>query len=537
MVPYIFFLAAMACSLFGFAATNIWSPPILINNGQNSTNGIGPLAIDSNSNAIIGWLPGSNPGTTDHIFFSTLTAGDSAWTLPEIIATVSPPFFPAYPVVDTTWNNNQTIFWGNINVSPLQLTISSIKKSKDSLDWSDPISIAIPNEVALGGDAKIDQKGNLLAVLPLTSSLAPPFSIQVFTLPAQGTAWTSPIEIGQDENLFPAIGVSLNNGRGVIAWKTDVPNYSLRALRYSFLTSSFSSLSFIPVPMGSTDILNIFINNTDSDQAMALFTSTDGSLQTVYFSQLGASDTDWSGSFLLSNSANNAQALSISSDGKGLYSVMWAEVDSLSNGYIYIANINQKGIIETVDRIVGPVAGVTSIDSGSMIAVDYYGNQVAIWSFTAYGNSIVQVASKAIKQSWSVPINLSTTGKAPFIVLSNQGTAVAIWIDAVSGNLFSSINSNIFDIASPAFFLGKLIKNHFLNSTQHVLKMTWKPLIEASITSYRIRENDRLIAEIPGSGPFEYDLYLTRKKMKQYTIQAVASNGNESIPLLLYTVK
>lgn len=333
------------------------------------------------------------------------------------------------------------------------------------------------------------------------------------------------------------MGVGLNNERGVIVWKTDVPTYSLQTLRYSFLTSSFSPVDPIPTPSGSVDTLNMLLNMSDSYQTTALFTSTDGSLQTVYFAQLSSSGTSWSGPTILSNPANNAQAFSITSDGAGLYSVLWAEIDSLSNGYFFTANITENGTVQNVYMIAGPVAGVTSVDPGSTIAVDYYGNQVAIWSFVSGGGSFVQVASKSIDQAWSTPIDLSTTGMTPFVVLSNQGTAVAVWIDSVSGNFFSSINSNIFDIASPQFFIGKLTKNRFLNSTQYLLDMTWKPLVESSITSYRIRQNSQLIAEIPGSGPFKYCLYLPGKKLKQYTIQAVASNGNESIPLPLQIVK
>ena len=125
----------------------------------------------------------------------------------------------------------------------------------------------------------------------------------------------------------------------------------------------------------------------------------------------------------------------------------------------------------------------------------------------------------------------------PSVVLSNQGTAVAVWIDSVSGNFFSSINSNIFDIMSPAFFIGKLTKNRFLNSTQYFLNMTWSPLPESSILSYKIKQNGHLIAEIPGTGPFEYGLYLPEKKVKEYTIQAIASNGNKSVPLPLKVEK
>jgi hypothetical protein len=538
MVRFIIFSIAMAFSSFSFAATNIWSPQILINGGQNSTNIIGPLAIDSNSKALVGWLPGSNPGTTDSIYSSTLTAGDTIWTPTETITVVPAPTFPAYPVMNITADNYQSAFWGNISLSPLEFTINSVGRSANSAVWSDPVSLTIPGAVPAGGSAKIDQKRNLLAVLPLSSSFTPPFSIQVFTLPAPGTAWSTPIEIGQDGHLSgPVVGVGLNNERGVIVWKTDVPTYSLQTLRYSFLTSSFSPVDPIPTPSGSVDTLNMLLNMSDSYQTTALFTSTDGSLQTVYFAQLSSSGTSWSGPTILSNPANNAQAFSITSDGAGLYSVLWAEIDSLSNGYFFTANITESGTVQNVYMIAGPVAGVTSVDPGSTIAVDYYGNQVAIWSFVSGGGSFVQIASKSIDQVWSTPINLSITGMTPSVVLSNQGTAVAVWIDSGSGNFFSSVNSNIFDIASPAFFIGKLTKNRFLNSTQYLLNMTWSPLPESSISSYRIKQNGHLIAEIPGSGPFEYSLYLPGKKVKQYTIQAIASNGNKSAPLPLKVVK
>lgn len=537
MVRFIIFSIAMAFSSFSFAATNIWSSSILINGGQNSTNVIGPLAIDSNSNTLVGWLPGSNPGTTDRIYSSTLTAGDSIWASPETITIVPSSAFPAYPVMNITADNYQNAFWGNISISPLEFTINSVERPADTTIWSTPVSLTVPNAVPAGGSAQIDQKRNLLAVLPLSSSFTPPFSIQVFTLPSPGTAWNTPVEVGQDGHSFPVVGVGLNNERGVIVWKTDMPIYSFPALRYSFLTSSFSSVDSISAPSGSVDTLNMLLEMSDSYQTTALFTSTDGSLQTVYFAQLGSSGTSWPGPTILSNSTNNAQALSITSDGSGLYSVLWAEMDSLSNGYLFAANITQSGAVQNTYMIAGPVAGVTSVDPGSKIAVDYYGNQVAIWSFVSGGGSFVQVSSKSIDQVWSSPINLSVTGMTPSIVLSNQGTAVAVWIDSGSGNFFSSVNPNIFDIMSPAFFIGKLTKNRFLNSTQYFLNMTWSPLPESSIVRYKIKQNGHLIAEIPGTGPFEYGIYLPRKKVKQYTIQAIASNGNKSDPLPLKVEK
>ena len=392
MIRFIVFSISMAFSSC-FAATNIWSPPILINGGQNSTNIIGPLAIDANSNALVGWIPGSNPGTTDSVYSSTLTAGDSVWVSPETIAMVSPPSFPAYPIMNITADNYQGAFWGNISLSPLEFTINSVGRPAGSTIWSPPVSLTVPNAVPAGGSAKIDQNRNLLAVLPLSSSFTPPFSIQAFTLPSPGTAWNTPIEVGQDGHSLPVVGVGLNNEQGVIVWKTDVPTYSFPTLRYSFLTSSFSSVDPISAPSGSVDTLNMFLDMSDSYQTTALFTSTDGSVQTVYFAQLGSSGTSWSGSTLLSNPSNNAQALSITSDGSGLYSVLWAEIDSLSNGYIFAANITKSGAVQNVYMISGPVAGATSVDPGSVIAVDYYGNQVAIWSFVAGGGSFVQVSS------------------------------------------------------------------------------------------------------------------------------------------------
>jgi hypothetical protein len=76
--------------------------------------------------------------------------------------------------MNITADNYQNAFWGNISISPLEFTINSVERPADTTIWSTPVSLTVPNAVPAGGSAQIDQKRNLLAVLPLSSSFTPP---------------------------------------------------------------------------------------------------------------------------------------------------------------------------------------------------------------------------------------------------------------------------------------------------------------------------------------------------------------------------
>lgn len=83
--------------------------------------------------------------------------------------------------------------------------------------------------------------------------------------------------------------------------------------------------------------------------------------------------------------------------------------------------------------------------------------------------------------------------------------------------------------APPAAFIGCIDKNKFLNKTEYILRATWTASPSIDVAFFRIFENGILVAEVPASAPFSFEICLRHKEEAfTFSIAAVSSAGVES---------
>ena len=532
----IFLLLTLFLTFFaaeGFCLNNVWSPPFTLSATASSINIVrSPIAIDTHSNTIVGWLPGPFPTSASEILSAYLPAGTIVWNAPEIIATATPPQFPAFPLLFTDMDDNQTVAWGDLDFVGGNVILQVSKRPSNAIGWPAPISLDL-NGLTSGGGAQAGELGNLLAFVAVASGFSPPYTLEFSTLTTSKTAW-SPIQVlGMDNSPQPVLANSVNSGRSILIWRTDTPVLSMHSMRYSFSNNRLIPASDIALPVGITDVVNLQVEMDQAGNAIAFFTLTDGIGFQAYAATLLADSTTWSTLIPISNPSNNAFALSVELYGNNSAILLWGEQTLINDGYIFAADLPLGGVPNTV-QLAGPFSGTSSIDASSNVVVDSFGNAVAIWGIVATGGSFVQVDSKVLGESWAAPETLSLTGKTPKVVLSDQETAVAIWIDTVSENLLSSTNLAIFNLHSPTDFIGKVVKNQFLTSTNYALKMHWNSDRILNVDTFEIRNNGNLVAVIPGSEPHKSIISLSSKDITGiYTLTSIATNGNESLPVPL----
>lgn len=113
----------------------------------------------------------------------------------------------------------------------------------------------------------------------------------------------------------------------------------------------------------------------------------------------------------------------------------------------------------------------------------------------------------------------------------------------LEGNLFAAVAGQglvtIFQVAlevdlfPPSNFIGVIRKNKFLNRTDCVLETTWISSPTENVTSYRIKKDGVVIAEVLATAPLVFSTCLRRCSAEGYSIVAVNSNGEESLPVAL----
>jgi hypothetical protein len=510
-----------------------WSPPVQISAGPASLNtGTTPLVIDNNSIALIGWLDGQI-GVAQTLSSATLFPQSSVWTAPQIIYNNTiPGLFPSFPTMAVDDFGNQIAGFGVIDPMTGTFVLNASRRSFGSINWQAPITQA-ENGNPSGGSVAIGNLGNFAALLALsTTGGTPPFDITLVQLPANSSSWAAPLIIAQDNSTQPAVAAKTHEGNSTFAWKVNSPNLQIQTARFDFQTQQLSPLNNVPLPPLATDILAMDLAVDSQGDSILIYAAQIGSNYVIYSSTLLAGQNAWTDPLLISDPANTVIGASIASDSVGNATIFWGEQITPTQQYIRVATLPLGGFPILVTNLTSPTSLNTIVDATSRVSMDSFGNAVAIWGITMGGAPMIQVSSKAIGQNWVTPETLSFSGVSPLVTLSDQGTAVAAWLDSATSILMGSRNLYLFSLIPPPNFVGKVIKNEFLTETAYFLKMHWNPSPVSNIVSYQIFKSGKLIETIPGDGPFKFLQPLHSKHVKgTYTLVAIASNGNKSSPI------
>ncbi len=524
-------------SIFFFSSTAVqlhadWSPPVQISAGPSSLNQSGtPLTINSNSVALVGWLDGPI-GVSQTVSSANLFPQASVWTAPQLVyVNTIPGLFPSFPSTAQDMFGNSLAAFGLIDLMGM-IQLEASKRPAGTINWPEPFSIAFNSTPAAAAIAS-DDLGNFAILLGLTTTGLPPYNITLTQIPANSTSWTTPIVLAQDTGSQPSVAADMYKGEGVLAWKISSPTLQIQSLRYNFITQEAVGAVFdVPLPPATTNIFGMDLAVDGKGDAILIFGAQTGGTTNLYTSTLLAGQNIWSTPFLVSDPANNVIGASVATDLAGNATIFWGEAITPTQQYIRVASLPLSGSLTQVTNLTSPSNLNTTVDANSQVVMDSFGNAVAIWMIAPGGVPSIQVSSKAIGEAWTAPITLYTPGINPLITLSDQGTAVATWQNLTTTVLYGSRNLFLFNLSPPTNVRGKIVKNEFLTETAYFLRISWDPSPAPNIVSYEIFKNGNLIDTVPGKGPFKFLQPLHSKRVKgTYTLVALASNGNRSLPI------
>lgn len=530
----IFFTITLTLFLVSEPLYAAWSPPLQISAGPSSKNPNGtPLVINSNSVALVGWLDGQI-GVAQTLSSAMLSPQSLVWTAPQIIySNTIPGLFPSFPTMSQDIFGGSVAAFGLIDPMTGVIILNASRRPPGTIDWPAPFSQTLNGNPFVASLA-VDDLGNVAALLALTTTGTPPFAITLVQLPAERTAWSPPITFAQDNSLQPAVAAKTFEEQGTFAWKVNTPTLQLQTVRFNFATQQASPIINVPLPPLTTDLVLLDIAVDSIGDAILIFEAQIGSTTVLYSSTLLAGQNNWSNPLLISDPANSVIGSSIASDAVGNTTILWGEQVTPTQQFVRVVTLPLGGTPIFQTDLTDRNLLNTTVDSTSRVVMDSFGNAAAIWGITVGGVPMIQVSSKPIGQNWTARETLSFSGILPLITLSDQGTAVATWIDSITNILMGSRNLFLFTLRPPSHFVGKLISNEFLTQITYFLKMRWRPSPAPNITNYEISKNEKIIGTISGNGPFKFVLPLHSKHViGVYTLVAIASNGNKSLPIVL----
>ncbi|MDP1881129.1 MAG: hypothetical protein Q8K60_09350 [Parachlamydiaceae bacterium] len=525
-----------------------WTSAVQVSEEASSTNPTPSyLTIDENSNAFLGWLHGEI-GTGTDLISAALPAGAPNWNSPFLLYSGTSPEFPSFPILFALNSGKVHALWSNFHLEEEAADATTVAiATLDSLngDWSSPILSStlsgFPNNGAIGAD----KLGNQLGVLALgadSNTYTPPYSINLVAYANDSPGWTTPVNLGTDNSATSAaIFAAAAEGEAVIGWRIGpAPSLSLHTARYTFSTEELIPINDIPLPSGTIDVGFAKAVLAENGNAIALFgvQFEEGTNYVIYSSFLPAGSDTWTFPEIVSNPDNNTTGiyLDIKVDPLSNATLLWGELKPSNNCFVRTAFLAFGGNLTNIVNLTDPdsiTATPSSDPSGLLLSEDNFGNNVAIWNFNISDAPSVQVASKPFGGVWTSAQTLSSSGFLPRVALSNQGTAIAAWLDSSNHFVYSSRSDQLFPLASPSAFGGYVTEE----GADQILNFHWSASLAPNIISYEIYKDNVLIANISAEGPFTFQYLLECGALESdYTLVAVASNGNKSTPLALTLV-
>ena len=499
------------------------------------------VALDGNSNALAVFTDGN----TDTLFSSSISNPYTSWSATPSPITPVPPIalalFGSPPVVAIDSSGTKTAAWPMED--GVNFFFQAERQALNDSTWpsGSPITTPIIAPISdlflpsLAGDSK----GNVIAAW-LDSPTSPVATFNATVLPAGASSWSTFEFLASDTNNALHFGpqTSVNNDHAIVVWAVyDTSPIQIQAERYSFATNTWSTVPALVLPSNVADVLQLSVAiDPNGNTIVAMIANIGTSFQTLV-SVLPISTSIWTIPQDVSNPAQFVQTspsvLSTSIDAQGNATVVWPE------GAVSTGPYDLKATIVLLSGIPATAIVISSAPSnqitGIQVVSDSAGNAIAVWSTQeASGAFTVQEATKQFQQSWSPACQLSDTGTSPFVALNDQETAVIVWQDTNTFFIQSAIFPGIFPIIippqPPTNFIGRLIRNKFIDRRECSLLTKWDPSPSSNVVSYVIFKNGGIIGTVLENQPLFFDIKkVPCKNIKDiFTIKAVADNGLES---------
>jgi len=312
-------------------------------------------------------------------------------------------------------------------------TIQASNTTDGGISWQTPITLssvtAVRPEVAFGA------AGNAIAVWSINDGINN--FIQASKTTDGGASWQTPINLSAASVSADVPQIAFGEGGNAIAvWqRNDGLTNIIQASKTTDGGTSWQTPITLSIGIGAS---NPQIAFGQGSNAIAVWSENDGANIIIQASKTTDGGTSWQTPIALSFPLQNAGLPQIAFGEGGNAIAVWQRNDGLSN-IIQASKTTDGGTSWHTPinlSITGQDAGVPQIAFGEG------GNAIAIWFSNNVGVVTIQ-ASNTVDggTSWQTPIILSIPGEnsvAPQIAFGANGSAVAVWLNTLSGFIQAS---------------------------------------------------------------------------------------------------
>lgn len=245
--------------------------------------------------------------------------------------------------------------------------------------------------------------------------------------------------------------------------------------------------------------------------------------------------------YIPSSNENVTEAkAALSDNGTGL--AVWMVENLSADTGVVMSSTFKNGVWSSPSKVLMTINLTESFYNDPGVGMDANGNGYAVWQVTKFNGEGEIYASgyKDLTSSWSsTPTLVSQQGTYsdyPKISVNKKGAATIVWLSNIEGNQMvqAVYTENLLppEPLPPQNLAGVQEKNRFLDQTDIVNILTWKPSLDPLVVKYNLYRNDKLIAEISAKDPLRFEDHNRKSKRKYvYLLKAVNAEGIESNPI------
>jgi hypothetical protein len=328
-----------------------------------------------------------------------------------------------------------------------------------------------------------------------------------------GTTW-GPVSLFGANAVDPSVAIS-PTGTALTTWTNSV-------------TGQIFANFFNGTIWGPDTLISIGVNNQGSDVGMSatgLGVAVWNNGNDVFAAQFNGAT--WSAPVVISTGLSNTNAhIDVQADGRA--AAAW--VDGAGNVQAALFN----GITWTAPTVISTTVGA---NQGLEIAMDGSGNVVVVWAFSGLTNEILSAFHRTGDLNvWDPPLIVDSHPVfvyQPDAAFSQSGRAFAVWNDDGDGPFDTFASFINFIIPPPLDFTGRSCSDRFAWQRDCVHILTWTPVVNPVVVTYRLRRNGTVIANIPATGPFTFVDHNRCNRTDVYSLSSVDALGNESLPVFV----
>jgi hypothetical protein len=275
-------------------------------------------------------------------------------------------------------------------------------------------------------------------------------------------AWSEPVRVSNDGGSIANPQVAMDsNSNAIAAWQqTEGGRVNLYASRYNIGTGLWSAQTLIE--SRTEDALYPQVAMDPAGNAILVWQQSNGTRVSIYYSRYNAGTGLWSAPALLeTDDSQNAANPQVAMDPAGNAIAVWAQrMTSATRISIHFSRYNVGTGLWSAPALLE--ADETGDAANPQVAMDSYGNAIAVWQQTVGG--VVNIYANRFNSGtglWSGPVILETgAGDAvdPQVAMDRDGNAVAVWTQADT-SAYLRIYSNRYNVATGLWGVYELIES------------------------------------------------------------------------------